>query len=145
MISDTLTRVPEHSSDEINQRLREYAVGRVAEAAVTGGGRIQQRLEELESEWDVERGLQTNFAAVTAVGVALGALVDRRWFLFSAGAAAFMIQHALQGWCPPLPVLRRLNFRAMPEIQQERYALKALRGDFSGTEQDPLKAFEAAR
>jgi hypothetical protein len=42
----------------------------------------------------------------------------------------FFMQHALSGWCPPLPVLRRLGFRTQYEIEQERYALKALRGDF---------------
>jgi hypothetical protein len=38
--------------------------------------------------------------------------------------------HAVQGWCPPVPVLRRLGFRTASEIDHERYALKALRGDF---------------
>jgi hypothetical protein len=40
------------------------------------------------------------------------------------------MQHALQGWCPPLPLLRRLGVRTQQEIERERYALKALRGDF---------------
>jgi len=43
---------------------------------------------------------------------------------------AFLLQHAVQGWCPPLPVLRRLGFRTAREIEVERNALKALRGDF---------------
>ena len=38
----------------------------------------------------------------------------------------FYLQHTLQGWCPPLPVLRRLGFRAPAEIELERNALKAL-------------------
>ncbi len=42
----------------------------------------------------------------------------------------FLFQHAIQGWCPPLPVLRRRGFRTAEEINQERYALKALGGDF---------------
>jgi hypothetical protein len=43
---------------------------------------------------------------------------------------AFLLQHALQGWCPPVPVFRRLGVRTTAEIDRERYALKALRGDF---------------
>lgn len=58
------------------------------------------------------------------------ATVDRRWFIFPAFVAGFLLQHAVQGWCPPLPVLRRLGFRTQPEIDYERYALKSLRGDF---------------
>ena len=40
------------------------------------------------------------------------------------------IGHGLQGWCPPVPFLRRMGFRTASEIDYERYALKALRGDF---------------
>ncbi len=34
------------------------------------------------------------------------------------------------GWCPPVPILRRGGLRTRTEINQEKYALKALRGDF---------------
>jgi hypothetical protein len=45
--------------------------------------------------------------------------------------SGFLLQHAIQGWCSPLPVFRRLGFRTSYEIEQERQALKALRGDFA--------------
>ena len=48
-----------------------------------------------------------------------------------------MIQHALQGWCPPLAVLRRLGFRTAKEINEERFALAALRGDFDKIHSKP--------
>ena len=41
------------------------------------------------------------------------------------------MQHALQGWCPPIELFRRLGVRTAGEIARERYALKALRGDFA--------------
>lgn len=40
------------------------------------------------------------------------------------------MQHAIQGWCPPLPILRKLNIRTSKEIEQEKYALKIIHGDF---------------
>jgi hypothetical protein len=64
------------------------------------------------------------------IGTGLGASVNRRWFALPAIVGAFLLQHAVQGWCPPLPVFRRLGFRTAAEIDRERYALKALRGDF---------------
>jgi hypothetical protein len=64
------------------------------------------------------------------VGLTLGGTVNRKWYLLPAGVAAFLLLHAVQGWCPPLPVLRRLGFRTAAEIAYERYALKAMRGDF---------------
>ena len=40
--------------------------------------------------------------------------------------------HAMTGCYPLLPLFRRLGFRSPREIARERYALKALRGDFQG-------------
>ncbi len=42
----------------------------------------------------------------------------------------FLLQHAVQGWCPPLPVFRQMGVRTQTEIDEKRAALKALRGDF---------------
>ena len=55
---------------------------------------------------------------------------DRRFFALPAVVAGFLLQQAVQGRCPPVPLFRRLGFRTASEIDHERYALKALRGDF---------------
>ena len=99
--------------------------------------------------------LEANAAGFTLMGLALGALVDRRWFILPAAVAGFLLQHSIQGWCPPLPVFRRMGIRTPHEIQQERHALKALRGDYrnvpeiqtdrNGTIQPQItRAFDAA-
>jgi hypothetical protein len=61
----------------------------------------------------------------------LGLTVNRKWFMLPAGVAAFLLQHAIQGWCPPLSVFRRMRVRTADEINEERFALKAMRGDFA--------------
>ncbi len=61
---------------------------------------------------------------------------NRRWLLLPIAVQSFFMQHVIQGWCPPLPVFRRLGVRTADEINTERYALKVLRGDF---EKLPLK------
>jgi hypothetical protein len=66
------------------------------------------------------------------LGVALGYAWDRRFLLLPAAVITFFAQHALQGWCPPIPVFRRRGVRTRREIERERYAIKALRGDFDG-------------
>ncbi len=91
---------------------------------------IDQRLTELDREWDTERVLETQAASLMVVGSVLGATVNRRWLMLSAVVGGFLVQHAVQGWCPPLPVLRRLGVRTPREIEAERYALKSIRGDF---------------
>jgi hypothetical protein len=130
MFTPTRTRVEEHTPPELNEAIRRRTEENVARYAAAGPREIDRRLAELDREWDVERVLEGNFAAVVLSGIALGSAVDRKWYLLPAVAAGFMVQHVLQGWCPPVPLLRRMGVRTMDEIQRERFALKALRGDF---------------
>ena len=156
IVSTTAERVTGHTGDAVNQRIRRAAEERVKRTAQAGSAAITTRLRELDEEWDIERCLETGASSLMLTGTLLGSLVDKRWLLLPAGVAAFLLQHALQGWCPPLPVLRRLGVRTADEIAEERYALKALRGDFVGvgggpdrqagsSEPPATKAIEAAR
>jgi len=130
MLPTTVDRVPRHTSDELNQQIHRQTQDNVRQYASASPQAIEHRLQELDEEWDIERTLEANAATVVLVGTGLGALVDRRFFAIPGIVAAFLLQHALQGWCPPLPLFRRIGFRTQSEIDQERYALKVLRGDF---------------
>ncbi|HLU07215.1 MAG TPA: hypothetical protein VKZ91_11720 [Woeseiaceae bacterium] len=134
MLPKTTYRVANATAHEINERIRREILHSVAGCAADGAAAIQRRLDELDAEWDTERMLEANASALVLAGLGLGASVDRKFYLLSAVVASFLLQHALQGWCPPLPVLRRLGVRTQAEIEMERYALKALRGDFRETE-----------
>lgn len=91
---------------------------------------ISKRIEELGQEWDIERALGVNMSSLALTGIALSAFHHKRWLILPAVVVAFFAQHAIQGWCPPLPILRKLGYRTTTEIDQEKYALKVLRGDF---------------
>jgi hypothetical protein len=105
---------------------------------------IPARLRELDREWDIERAIEANASVLALTGIALAAGHDRRWLVLPGLVAGFLLQHAIQGWCPPVPVLRKLGFRTSYEIEEERRALKALRGDFHGAAENPEKALVAA-
>lgn len=130
MIPSTIERVQENTSEPVNEAIRHETRQNVAKIAAKGGIAINKRLDELEREWDVERLLECNASSLAFTGVALGALVDRRFLILPALVTGFLFQHAVQGWCPPLPVLRRMGFRTSLEIEEERQALKILRGDY---------------
>ena len=130
-LPSTTSRVPEHTAPHINRQIRQQIEDNLAYFAAHPD-EIDRRLEELDQEWDDERTLEANAATFSLLGLTLGLAVDRRWLALPVGVAAFLLQHALQGWCPPVPVFRRLGVRTAGEIDQERYALKALRGDFDG-------------
>jgi hypothetical protein len=114
----------------VNEYIREQTEQRIARLKEAGPAAIARRLDELDAEWDIERTLEANASAVSLLGLGLGATVNRKWFALPAVVSAFLLQHATQGWCPPLPIFRRLGFRTASEIDHERYALKVLRGDF---------------
>lgn len=130
VLPDTPERVPANTSDAVAARI-EAAIEQNVRRCAASPALIRRRLRELDEEWDIERTLEANAAAFGFVGVALGATTDRRLLWLPALVTGFLLQHALQGWCPPLPILRRLGFRTAGEIARERTALKALRGDFA--------------
>ena len=130
MVTSTRDRVPLNTDACINASIRRKTENNIAYYASGGADAITRRFAELDQEWDIERMLETNAATATLVGMTLGITVSRKWFVLPAAVAGFLLQHAVQGWCPPLPVLRRMGFRTASEIDYERYALKALRGDF---------------
>jgi hypothetical protein len=126
-------RVRAHSDQGQNQRIdaqTQHCLERCAAGEREG---ISRHIHQLDREWDVERYLQLNAGLVSLSGVLLGALVNRRFLVLPAAVFGFFFQHATQGWCPPLPVFRRIGVRTRREINKEKYALKALRGDFDGT------------
>lgn len=152
---DTTHRVEAVTSPRINDRIANRAVRRVAACAQGDRADIDRRMHSLDREWDVaacgpppesatnvepcaysatttsdiERLLQTNFAAISLLAVLLGRR-DRRSLMLAMLVPIFMAQHSLQGWCPPLPLFRKMGFRTRREIYDERFALQALRGDF---------------
>ncbi len=135
-MNPTTTRVEQHTDEAINKKIRLQIQRNISYIARQGRHEIDRRLKELDQEWDMERTLEANAASIALLGLGLGAMVDRRFFALPAVVAGFLLQHAVQGWCPPVPVFRRLGFRTAREIASERYALKAVRGDFedlSGT------------
>jgi hypothetical protein len=128
-MASTSDRVSSNTPSEINRRMRQETEDRLIYFS-DHLDEITARLDELNREWDIERTIEANASTLAFTGVALGTTLDRRWLALPALVTVFLFQHAVQGWCPPVPVLRRMGYRTANEINQERYALKALRGDF---------------
>ncbi|WP_299700394.1 hypothetical protein [uncultured Pontibacter sp.] len=123
-------RVRESTPDSLNERVDSSIRQSIARYKGRSKEEISERIRELDQEWSVERTLQVNAATLALSGTLLGAFVNKRWFLMPGIVTTFLLQHGIQGWCPPLPIMRGLGIRSRREIDEERYALKALRGDF---------------
>lgn len=146
MMSDTQPdRVRAHSSREANSDIDGEIRACVEYYAGRSPAEIDRRIDELDREWDVERVLETNASTLAFAGLLLGVTHNKKWLIVPGIVLPFLFQHAVQGWCPPLPVLRKLGVRTREEIDREKYALKALRGDFENVQHagGALRAVEA--
>lgn len=116
------------SSDAVNRKIDRLTLGALAEA--DRPARIRDRLAELDREWHLDRALMALFSMVGSVTASKTMLSLRStgrlsgWGVLFWTQMAFLLHHAVRGWCPPVFVLRRLGFRSAAEISAERVALE---------------------
>lgn len=122
-INNNIDRVRSSTSDSANDEIDRQTDRNIATFSALGEEEIKARIQQLDKEWDIERVLEVNASTLALTGLALGVFVNKKWLLLPAGVLTFLLQHGLQGWCPPLPILRRLGVRTRGEIDREKYAL----------------------
>ena len=130
MLPSTMFRVPRQTAGSVNDRIRERTERSLDRYLHSPRIELDERLGELSREWDIERTLETNAAIFSLAGLGLGTRFGKAWLVLPVIVAGFLLQHALHGWCPPVPLFRRLGIRTAAEINADRYALKLLRGYF---------------
>lgn len=91
---------------------------------------VDRRLEELDREWDLERTVTAGLSGLGAFGLVIGLLGGRSFRLFTWLAVPALFSFSLGRWSPPALLKDGLGIRPRRAIEEERYALKALRGDF---------------
>ncbi len=115
-------RVRDRTSSRMNEKIAEQTMHHVDTTVAAGRDAVIARLHELDREWSVDRALMANFAVLGGTTFALSQKF-RGWRWVTASQLAFLMMHALIGWCPPLPAFRALGFRTSREIAAERFAL----------------------
>lgn len=136
MASDA-DKVRRHTASAVLQRIDDRTRAALWETANADAAQVDERLVALDHEWDTDRVLETEASAVGLLGLVLGAFVNRKLLLVPAMVAASVLMHAQTGRYPLMPLFRRLGVRTAREIARERYAIKALRGDFQDMDTDP--------
>lgn len=128
----TAQRVFLRTDPLINDEIKKQTVRNVDILKCCKEPEITERIRILNSEWDTERFLEVNAASLIIISSFLGIRHSRLWFMITALTGLFMLQHGLQGWCPPVPFLRKWGVRTAEEINSEKFVLKIIRGDFEG-------------
>ena len=144
-------RVRENTEQYVNEELDERAEDRVRGFAASSGEEMTARIKELEKEWSIERLIESEAPMMAIAGLGLGAAVSRKFLVLPAFVFSMVALHGIQGWYPMIPLFRRMGFRSRKEIDREKFAMKALRGDFreiqaGGDDAERVeKAFAAVR
>lgn len=113
------------TSDCLSQRTRDN----VARYAAVSPLLLNQRLDELAGEWWAER-VATAALSVAALMLLPVAYLDPGLLLVPGALVALLLLQTVFAWSPIMPLMRLMGYRTACEIWNERYALKALRGDF---------------
>ena len=128
---EQLDRVRQMSTHDANRAIDEQTRDSVERVVAAGRDAIEQRLTALQKEWDIDRVLMANFAALVFAQL-VAARRDRRWLWGPLVQTPFLMMHAVAGWCPPSLWFRPMGFRTRSEIQSEREMLLRHLGELPG-------------
>ncbi|HEV3436927.1 MAG TPA: hypothetical protein VG122_06190 [Gemmata sp.] len=102
---------------------------RLACLADAGPQAIEDRLAELDQEWTAGRMTKAAMGVVIVCGLALAAL--NPWWLILPAAGGLLLLSYLFGRTSWLGMIfHQMGYRTGFEVDQEKMALKVLRGDF---------------
>ena len=134
----TYDRIRDNTPDSINQKIDQKTQQNIQYYNKQNEMVIKSRIKELDHEWDIERVLALNASLFALTGTILGITVNKKWLILPVVVTSFLAQHAVQGWCPPLPLFRKSGFRSRKEIDLERYALVETLDDRKAMDNDYL-------
>lgn len=132
----TTKRVSINSNPNVNFKIRNHTIRNINIYKNSSDKILSDNIEKLNNEWDIERLLEAKAATVVIASTILGLKSNKKWFLLTGAAGIFLLQHSVQGWCPPVPLLRRMGVRTSEEINNEKIVYKMLRKDFGNTNAD---------
>jgi hypothetical protein len=103
---------------------------RLACLADAGPQAISERLVQLDREWSAGRMTKATLGVLVVAGLALAALAGPWWLILPALGGFFLLQYLFSRTSWLGVTFRELGFRSGAEIDQEKFALRTLRGDF---------------
>lgn len=132
-------RARRHTARSVLRRIDDDTLDHLIEVE-TKPETTSRRLEALDREWDIDRTIEAEAATMGLVGLALGSFVRPAFLALPATVGAAVFLFGSRGIYPLMPIFRRLGIRTAREIERERYAVKALRGDFDALPEAPTTA-----
>ena len=112
----------------VNGETMEQRLNRLAEC---GPSAIDERIEELDREWSAGRATKVLIGFVILLGMGLGLSLGGWWYSLPVIGGLFLIQYLFSRTSWLGLVFQSAGMRSGQQIDEEKFALKALRGDFA--------------
>jgi hypothetical protein len=103
---------------------------RLACLADAGLPAINDRLAQLECEWSSGRMTKATVGVLIVAGLLLTVTVNAWWLILPAVGGVFLLQYLFMRTSWLGATFREMGFRSGADIDQEKFALRTLRGDF---------------
>lgn len=103
---------------------------RLACLADAGPQALSDRLDQLDREWSAGRMTKATLGVLIVAGLALTALANPWWLILPAVGGLFLLQYLFSRTSWLGATFQEMGFRSGAEIDQEKFALRTLRGDF---------------
>lgn len=103
---------------------------RLACLADAGPQAISDRLDDLDREWSAGRMTKATIGVLIVAGLFLTALANPWWLILPAVGGFFLLQYLFSRTSWLGATFQEMGFRSGADIDQEKFALRALRGDF---------------
>jgi hypothetical protein len=129
-------KVRANTSASSNEKIDQMILTNIESSLGLDDAKLSSLIHKLDEESDIEKVLEMNASLFAFIGVLLGAFVNIYWLILPGLILPFLFLHAIQGWCPPIPILRSMKIRTRKEIDLEKYALKIIRNDFMGIDKE---------
>jgi hypothetical protein len=102
----------------------------IANTVYAGPGAIDERLTKLDREWTIGRAIKVTAALCMLIGLGLALFVNIWWLLLPIAFSVLLLHYTVSRDSILTGLFHKLGLRSSTNIQHERTALKALRGDF---------------
>jgi len=126
-MSLTLTATPPTSSPCRAHDLE----SRLAKIADAGPAAVEDRLNQLDWEWTAGRMTKVATGVIVLAGVALTAATGSWWWIaMTVVGGLFLLEYSFSRTSVLGRLFSEMGYRSGCEVEQEKFALKTLRGDF---------------
>ncbi|HEY3448642.1 MAG TPA: hypothetical protein VGK67_19955 [Myxococcales bacterium] len=126
---ERVDRIRAHTPAKLNEDIDHCIARRIEDLATRSDAEQEAHLGRLDRTWSLDRAALAGLATV-ALAANLAALRRPGWRWLAVLSSASLLQAAASGSGVVVALLRRVGLRTRREIECERCAIKALRGDF---------------